>query len=217
MADMGHYSLWAVFNALELGSPSCVEPTLSHTCGLKDGIAFKVNNDFSFPTASTVRFKYPASGKRAAVDLVWYDGGMRPPTPPELEIDNKELPIEGMMFVGSKGKILAGFFLEDPQLIPERRMRRHPAGPGPVRHRDQQGGVSAGMRQWITAVRGGPQSPSSFLNAGPISEAVNLYAVALRTGKKLLYDDASRKITNLAEANKYLDREYRKGWDPQSI
>ncbi len=73
------------------------------------------------------------------------------------------------------------------------------------------------MRQWITAVRGGPQSPSSFLNAGPISEAVNLYAVALRTGKKLLYDDASRKITNLAEANQYLDREYRKGWDPQSI
>ena len=67
------------------------------------------------------------------------------------------------------------------------------------------------------AVRGGPQSPSSFLNAGPISEAVNLYAVALRTGKKLLYDGGSQKITNLAEANKYLIREYRKNWDPKSI
>jgi hypothetical protein len=66
-------------------------------------------------------------------------------------------------------------------------------------------------------VRGGHQSPSSFLNAGPISEAVNLYAVALRTGKKLAYDGESRKITNLAEANKYTAREYRKGWDPQSI
>ena len=72
------------------------------------------------------------------------------------------------------------------------------------------------MRQWIAAVRGGPQSPSSFLNAGPISEAVNLYAVALRTGKKLLYDGESRKITNVAEANKYLSREYRKGWDPHT-
>lgn len=203
-----------MFNALELGSPISVEPTLTHTCGLKDGIAFTVNNDFSFPTASTVRFKYPASGKRPAVDLVWYDGGMRPPTPDELEIDNKELPIEGMMFIGSKGKILAGFFLEDPHLIPEGRMRNDLAALGPVR--DKEGAVPAGMRQWIAAVRGGPQSPSSFLNAGSISEAVNLYVLALRAGKKLLYDGESGKITNLADANKYLAREYRKGWDPQA-
>ena len=176
-----------------------------------------VRNDFSFPTACSVRFKYPASGSRPAVDLIWYDGGMRPPTPPELEMDNKELPIEGMMFVGSKGKILAGFLVEEPKLIPERRMRKHRAAPAPVKQQEQQGGASAGVRQWIAAVRGGPQSPSSFLNAGPITEAVNLYAVALRTGKKLVYDSESRKITNVAEANKYLSREYRTGWDPQSI
>lgn len=216
MADMGHYSLWTVFNALELRSPVSVEPMLTHTCGFKDGIAFQVMNDFSFPTASTVRFRYPASGKRPAVDLVWYDGGMRPPTPPELEIDNKELPIEGMMFVGSEGKILAGFLLEDPHLIPETRMRKAPAAPAPVRQRNRKNEIPAGIRQWIAAVRGGPQSPSSFLNAGPISEAVNLYAVALRTGEKLLYDGESRKITNLAEANKYLTRDYRKGWNPQA-
>jgi len=214
MADMGHYSLWTVFNALELGSPISVEPTLTHSCGLKDGIAFTVNNDFSFPTASTVRFKYPASGKRPAVDLVWYDGGMRPPTPEELEIDNEELPIEGMMFVGSKGKILAGFQLEDPHLIPQGRTPKDLVAPDRVR--GQHGAVPSGMRQWIAAVRGGPQSPSSFLNAGPISEAVNLYAVALRTGKKLLYDGQSQKVTNVAEADKYLSREYRKGWDPRA-
>jgi len=217
MADMGHYSLWTVFNALELGSPTSVEPMLSHTCGFNNSIAFRVNNDFSFPTACSVRFKYSASGSRPAVDLIWYDGGMRPPTPPELEVDNKELPIEGMMFVGSKGKILAGFLVEEPKLIPERRMRKHGAAPAPVKEQEQQGGASAGVRQWIAAVRGGPQSPSSFLNAGPITEAVNLYAVALRTGKKLVYDGAARKITNVAEANKYLSREYRTGWDPQSI
>src|ERR1017187_6231496 len=217
MADMGHYSLWTVFNALELGSPTSVEPMLSHTCEFKDGTALKVNNDFSFPTACTVRFRYPASGRRPAVDLIWYDGGMRPPTPSELEIDNKELPIEGMMFVGSKGKILAGFLAEDPRLIPERRMRKHPAAPASVPQQDRQVGASPGVRQWIAAVRGGPQSPSRFLNAGPISEAVNLYSVALRTGRKLLYDSESRKITNIAEANKYLSREYRKGWGPQSI
>jgi hypothetical protein len=211
MADMGHYSLWTVFNALDLKSPTSVEPAKTHTCGLKDGIAFQVQNDYSFPTASAVRFKYPASGKRPAVDLVWYDGGMRPPTPEELEINNEDLPVEGMMFVGSKGKILSGFQLEDPQLI-------LPGGtpkdqPPPSYARGKQ--VAPSMRQWIAAVRGGAQPPSSFLNAWPISEAVNLYAVALRTGKKLLYDGQSQTITNVAEANKYLGREYRKGWDPR--
>jgi hypothetical protein len=147
------------------------------------------------------------------VDLVWYDGGMRPPTPEELEINNEEFPIEGMMFVGSKGKILSGFQLEDPHLIG----KTPKDSVAPVRARGQRGAVSSSMRQWIAAVRGGPQPPSSFLNAWPISEAVNLYAVALRTGKKLLYDGQSQKVANVAEANKYLSREYRKGWDPQTL
>lgn len=216
MADMGYYSLWSVFNALELDWPTSVDPTLSHTCDFKNSVAYKVDNNFSFPTASTVRFKYPERGNRPAVDLIWYDGGMRPPTPPELEADNQELAIEGMMFVGKKGKILSGFMLQDPRLVPERRMRKHPAAPLPPRQK-QQGGAAPGMRQWIAAVRGRAQSPSSFLNAGPISVAANLYAVALRAGKKLMYDGESRKITNVADANKYLSREYRKGWDPQSI
>lgn len=216
MADMGHYSLWSVFNALGWKSPTSIEPMLSHTCEFQDNVAKKVNNDFSFPTASCVRFKFPVSAQRAAVDLVWYEGGMRPPTPPELEIDKKELPAEGMMFVGSRGKILAGFHIDNPRLIPERRMR----GPevmkaNPSRHAADE--VSPSMRQWMAATRGGPPSPANFSNAWPITEAVNLYAVALRTGRKLLYDAATRKITNVPEANKYLSREYRHGWDPQAL
>ncbi len=215
MADMGHYSLWSVFNALELGSPASVEPRLSHTCEFNDVVPKRVKNDFSFPTASVVRFKFPAQGERAAVDLIWYDGGMRPPTPPELEEDNKELPPEGIMFVGDRGKALAGFFLESPRLIPEKRMPGRP--PVPTRQLPVPGEVTPSLRQWMAAVRGGAQSPGSFLNAGPISEAVNLYAVALRTGRRLLYDSVNRKITNVSEANKYLSREYRKGWEPQSV
>ena len=217
MADMGHYSLWTVFKALELGSPASVEPMLSHTCEFKDNLATKVQNDFSFPTASSVRFKFPARGKWPALDLTWYEGGMRPPTPPELEEDKKELPAEGMMFVGNRGKILAGFHVDNPRLIPERRMRTHPVPEAPARRQSAPGEVSPSMRQWIAATRGGAQSPGSFLNAGPITEAVNLYAVALRTGRKLLYDAHNRKITNVPEANKYLSREYRKGWDPRSL
>ncbi len=123
MADMGHYSLWSVFNALELTSPISVDPMFTHECTFRDNVATTLRNDYSFPIASCVRFRYPAHGARPAVDLVWYDGGMRPPTPEELEEDHKELEIEGMMFVGEKGKILADFHGGRPRLIPERKMR----------------------------------------------------------------------------------------------
>ena len=126
MADMGHYSLWTVFRALDLSGPTSIEPMLSHDQVLTDGIASGVKNDFSFPSASIVRFQYPARGQRGAVDLIWYEGGLRPPTPPELEEDHKEFPAEAMMFVGDKGKILAGFRVENPRLIPERRMSGSP-------------------------------------------------------------------------------------------
>ena len=218
MADMGHYSLWTVFNALELGAPTSVEPLFSHNCVFNDNTPSRVKNDFSFPTSSIVRFKFPARGQRAAVDLIWYDGGMRPPTPEELDEDKKEFSLEGMMFVGDKGKILAGFHVDNPRLIPEKRMRGYKATEAPARRQQREPGwLSPGIEQWIAACRGGKQSPGSFLNAGPLSEAANLYSVALRTRQRLLYDAASMTITNVPEANKYLYREYRKGWDPASI
>ena len=91
MADMGHYSLWTVFNALQLTSPTVFEPHQSHFVDFKGAIPFRVNNNFSFPLASTVRFKYPSNGSRGPVDLYWYDGGMRPSVPDELLKDKKEL------------------------------------------------------------------------------------------------------------------------------
>jgi hypothetical protein len=151
------------------------------------------------------------------VDLIWYEGGMRPPTPPELDEDRKEFPAEAMMFVGDKGKILAGFRVEDPRLIPERRMSGYPAPPSAARAPREPAQLSPGLRQWAAACKGGAQSEGSFLHAGGISEAVNLYAVALRTRRRLYYDAASRKITNVAEANQFLSREYRQGWSPESV
>ncbi len=214
MADMGHYSLWTVFRALELGAPSSVEPMLSHECILTDNVAVTVKNDFSFPAASQVRFKFPARGQRPAVDLIWYEGGMKPPTPEELDEDHKELPAEAMMFVGDKGKILAGFRVENPRLIPEKRMSGYPAAETPRRQQREPGEESPGIKQWIACCRGGAQSPGNFLNAGPIADAVNLYGVALRTRQRLVFDNENVKITNVAAANQYLSREYRKGWEP---
>jgi len=215
MADMGHYSLWTVFNALKLTSPTIIEPNLSHVCGMHDPVPFQIKNDFSFPMASSVRFKYPANGSRPAVDLCWYDGGMRPSIPGELLEANKELPAEGMMFVGTEGKIIAGFNIQNPQLISGKKSAAAEIAKQDTRSQVEQ--TSAALPLFVNACKSGQQYPGNFMEAEYITEAVNLYAAALRTGKLLKYDAASLKITNITDANKYLAREYRSGWDPATI
>ena len=74
-----------------------------------------------------------------------------------------------------------------------------------------------GFQLFLDACRNGKQCPGSFTEAFPITEAVNLYAVALRAGQLLKYDATNMKITNVPEANKYFSREYRTGWNPDSI
>jgi len=201
MADMGHYSLCRVFSEFDLDAPVLVESTPSHVCTLKDNVSVKIQNDFSFPVASTIRFKFAAKGSRPELNLFWYDGGIRPRTPEELERENGELPAEGMMFVGEKGKILAGFRGEKPRILSGEKQGGLPA-PQPVNV------------DWVKAFQGGAPTCGSFLLAGPISEAMNLGAISLRLGgKRLLWDSANMKITNLPEAEKFLTREYRKGWE----
>jgi hypothetical protein len=213
MADMGHYSLWNVFNALELSGPILVEPLASHHVAFEGNVAARVKNTYSFPDASIVRFRYPAKAKRGALDLFWYEGGMRPRTPEPLEREGGELPAEGMMFTGDRGAILSGFRIENPRLLGEKK----PEPSAQPRRRRERNELPAGLAQWVEACRGGEQSPGSFLTAGGISEAVNLYAVALRTQHKLLWDASACKVTSSAEANQYLNREYRKGWEPDRI
>lgn len=210
MADMGHYSLWTVFNALQLGAPTIVEPNFSHYVGLKDSSPDFVYNDFSFPTASSVRFKYPANGARPAIDLCWHDGGMKPQIPIELIENNEVLPAEGMMFVGDKDKILAGYNVQNPRLLSVKK------GEEPKSTR-QQDSIATALQVFVDACKSGKQYAGSFRDAEHITDAVNLYAVSLRAGQLLKYDAASRQITNVPDANKFLSRTYRTGWDPASI
>jgi hypothetical protein len=165
--------------------------------------------------------RFAPKGERAALDIFWYDGGIKPPVPEELMAENQELEEEGMMFVGDKGKILGGFHSEDPQLIPEARMRAYRKAnnlPEPVRRQrgsGRRGGDPAARNAaWIAAFKGGPASYGDFLLAGPISDAMNLASISLRLGgRRLLWDSAGAKITNVTEANKFLTREYRPGWE----
>jgi predicted dehydrogenase len=211
VADMGHYSLWPVFQQFDLDAPVVVETSPTHVCTLADHVSVTIPNDYSFPTACTIRFRFAAKPGRPALDLFWYDGGIKPATPEELDEDGRELAPEGMLFVGDKGKILAGFECEDPLIIPYRKAREFRTATGPSllpSSADDEKPV------WLDHFRGGPPTSGSFELAGPISDAFNLAAVSLRLGgKRLAWDAANAKITNNEDANRLLGREYRKGWE----
>jgi hypothetical protein len=171
-------------------------------------VAVKIRNDYSFPAACTIRFKFAAKGSRPALDLFWYDGSMKPPTPEELEAQNQELDAEGLMFVGDKGKILADFLGNNSRIISGQKSVSEPAADA-ARNRDRRSGAAA----WVAAAKGGPPTYGDFLLAGPISDAFNLAAVSLRMGgRRLLFDATAGAVKNIAEANKLLTREYRQGW-----
>jgi hypothetical protein len=115
---------------------------------------------------------------------------------------------EGMMFVGDKGKIIAGFRCENPRLLPDSKMKAFLNGKDAPKEI-----VEDGEKYWINAFKTKTQSPGSFLNATAVTETILLGAVALRAKRRVDYDSANLKITNSDEANKFLYREYRKGWE----
>jgi hypothetical protein len=211
IADMGHYSLWHMFLTLGINTPPIsAEAYANSTRTVVDQVSRDVVNDVAFPYSCIIRFKFPKQETLPAFDLFWYDGGMKPHNPEEMEADGKVLPSEGMMFVGDKGKIIGGFRNEDPVLIPESTMKKYLDGKELVKE-DRAGGSSTDT--WIDSFLNKSQSPGSFLLAGAVSETINLGAVALRARKKVIYDSAKMEITNVPEANKFLRREYRKGWE----
>jgi predicted dehydrogenase len=220
LADMGHYSLWSVFRLFDLEAPVAVESCPSHVCALDGNAAVRIKNDYSFPVACTIRFKFAAKGQRPALDLFWYDGSIKPPAPEEVE--GEELAAEGLLFVGDKGKILADFRGENPRLIPEQKMRAYRAErhlPETPRTKPEPGQSQRRATElWLAACQGGPSTFGDFLLGGPISDAFNLAAVSLRLGgRKLLFDAANMRVTNLPQANRFLTREYRLGWEPPKV
>ena len=214
MGDMGIYSLWPVFMALDLGVPLSAQAWATHSCAIVDLVSRPVTNDFSYPAACTLRFKFAPGADRPALDLFWYDGGMKPRLPEEIEAYDIEMSREGILFVGDEGAILAGFHGQDPQLFAKgKRESLWKEGDPTLDVRGGRRGSGERHNPWLDAVKGGEPSPGSFPNAASITDTVNLGAVALRAGKKVLFDGENMTITNMPDANKYLYREYRKGWE----
>ena len=209
IADMGHYSLFPLFEAFGITRPPVSAKAFGTTSReAVDNVYKWVENDVAFPQSCLIKLKFPEQENLPAFDLFWYDGGMKPFAPEELEADDREIPNEGMMFVGDKGKILGGFRGENPEIIPKSSMdsyngNKTAAEQAPDRGRDI----------WIDAVLNKKQSPGSFIRAETVTESINLAAVALRAKKRVDYDSKAMRITNDEEANQYLVRDYRPGWE----
>jgi predicted dehydrogenase len=194
LGDIGCHSIDPIWRALKLKAPLSVHAA----CTL-------VNNE-TFPVASRVTYQFGARGDMPPVKLHWYDGGMRPPRPDELE-DGQHFGDNGTMFVGDKGKMLGHM------IIPESRRKEFGKAPKVLER-------SPGHHQeWIDACKGGKPAGSNFDHAGPLAEAVLLGNVALRPAIKekltrvsLLWDSENFKITNVPEANQYLHCQYREGY-----
>jgi len=194
MGDIGCHALDPIFRALKLGAPTSVE-----------GISTLVNTE-TYPLSSKIHYEFPARGDMPPVKVVWYDGGMRPPRPEELE-DGRQVGSNGKLFIGDKGKMLS------ERIIPESKMKEYGKPPEMIPR-------SPGHHvEWIQACKGGKPAGSNFDHAGPLAEAVLLGNVALRpelkekmNRTKLLWDGPNFKITNVPEANKFLRRDYRDGW-----
>jgi predicted dehydrogenase len=211
MADMGIYSLWPVFEGLKLDAPLSAEAWATHTCETENQVCRRIKNDFAYPTACTIRFRFAPGPDREALDLFWYDGGMKPRLPREIEALDLPMPAEGILFVGDQGVVMAGFNGQDPRLFVGGKNRPLWADDSEVDRRAR-GDRRQRSNPWVEACLGGAASPGNFLSAAAITDAVNLGTVSLRAGEKVNFDSAAMKITNVSEANRYLVREYREGW-----
>jgi predicted dehydrogenase len=195
LGDIGCHTMDPAFRALKLGYPISVEAC----CTL-------VNNE-TYPVASRVTYEFGARGDMAPVKLHWYDGGMKPPRPPELE-DGRKWDTNGQLYVGDKGKMLGC------RLIPESRRRDYGKPPQKLER-------SPGhYKEWVIACKGGKPAGSNFPDhAGILAQVVLMGNIAIRPAlkqkllsTKLFWDAEQFKFSNMPEANQYLTKEYRQGW-----
>jgi hypothetical protein len=146
------------------------------------------------------------------VKFTWYDGGLKPARPDELEETRSLADLdeegEGLLFVGDRGKILCGFNGSDPKLIPQAKMDAYKQPPKTLPR------SPGNEREWLNACKGDKAKPgANFEFSGLVTESLLLGNVASRTGQRLHWDRAQLKVTNSEAAQKLVQPERRKGWE----
>ena len=196
MGDMAVHNADPAFFCLDLDTPYAVEAQSS-----------PVNNE-TMPKWQIITYYFRARGNRPEVKMVWYDGGKMPPRPDELE-QGRDMGDNGILFVGDKGKILCGGWSGPPRLIPESKMKEY-SRPEKTLPR------SVGHHQeWIQACKdNNPEGAlAGFAYSGPFTESLLVGNLAVRLQKRVEWDSKTMRSPNCPEADNYVTKFYRTGFN----
>jgi predicted dehydrogenase len=206
---------WLDFGTGALGDMACHTTNMAVTAlQLYHPVAVEAEHDpdwtgearkESFPKWSVIRFEFGPRGDLPPCKLTWYDGGKRPPE--ELHSGVKQ-GASGSLVIGEKGSIFSdNDYHNTYALLPREKWE------GYQKPEFQQ---SPGhFTEFAMAIKEGKPAIawSNFENAGRLTETILLGNVALRAGKRIEWDAVNLKVTNAPDAQQYVSREYRKGWE----
>ncbi|MEO6219382.1 MAG: Gfo/Idh/MocA family oxidoreductase, partial [Ginsengibacter sp.] len=184
----------------------------------------------SCPPSSHVTTKFPKTKKtKGPVELHWMDGGIQPARPEELgPNDVFGDGGNGVLFIGTKGKMMCGTYGADPKLLP---LSRNKEVSIPKKIARVPGGDNGHYAQWVEGAIAGygkKELSSPFEIAGPLTEALLMANLAIRANDirkpkgngftypgryiELLWDNSNMKVTNFDEINQFVKRDYRAGY-----
>jgi predicted dehydrogenase len=196
LGDMGAHLMDHPVWGLKLGDPLSIE-TISTPF-----------NGVSYPNATTTYYEFAAREGMPPVKLTWYDGGFMPQRPAEMG----EVKLEGtggVLYIGTKGKMLQDNTGAKPRLLPVELHNSFGAPPEKMARVPHQ----AHEMNWVNAIKGTDTISCPFSYAAHLTEIMLLGIAALRANAKLAYDGESMRITNNTAANDLLTRQYRKGFE----
>jgi predicted dehydrogenase len=190
MSDLGSHWIDLPFWALKLDKPLTIEAE-----------GPPPHREIA-PASMRATYEYGQRGDLPAVKVVWHQGTYKPPMLEQLGVPAWD---SGVLFIGDDGMLLADY--GQHVLLPEEKFvdfrRPDPfIPPSPGHH-----------QEWINACKTGEPTTCNFEYSGWLTEANHLGNVAYRTGKKLEWDAENMRATNAPEADQFIRREYRKGWD----
>ena len=210
LGDMACHIMDPLYWALDLKYPISVEGSST------------LANLYSPPQAQVVTYKFPERPARGKVKMppltvYWYDGGLVPQRPEELK-DGEMMGDEngGIIFVGTKGKIMTGCYGMNPTLLPTDRMKDFKQ-PTPTIPRVKGGNgdiwtTNAHEQDWIRACKESPENrteaSSNFQFSGPFNEMVVMGVLATRLSglhglhRELKWDGENMKFTNISPNDK---------------
>jgi predicted dehydrogenase len=198
VGDMACHVMDAAYYGLDLDLPTSVE-----------AMATKVN-DQSAPVASAITYEFAERGDLAPVTYHWLDGGLLPPVPEGMSrADLMGDDHSGSMFIGDDGYMVTDTYTDVVRIFPDSRfeeIKRSLPAQTIERVTDSHQG------DWLRAISEGGRACSDWDYASGLTEVGLLGNVAIRSNTRIEYDARKMRVTNVPEANKFLKKEYPKGW-----